>query len=154
MLALQRTSLVRYGLTLTELLVVLAVLGAMATAVVPSASYLLARSQAQDIEQSLKNSWQFALAAARANQRPVAWQLASDGKFAQLTVLDADGNRLWKAAFVAVNLRARASGSHEGKNDVTCIVYPHGLTDPLVLNWEIDGKSFTTQFGTMEELEK
>jgi len=147
---LQRTSRSHYGLTLTELLVVLAVLAAMATAIVPSANYLLAHSQQQNIEQTLKNSRLFAQAAARANQRPVAWQLISDDKSAQLTILDADANNLWKTILPTANLRTRVADSGDEKSNVTCIVYPHGLTDPLMLHWEINGKPFTTQLGQIE----
>ena len=150
MLNLRQACRVQYGLTLTELLVILAVLGAMATAIVPSASYLLTRSQHQNIEQSLKNSWQFAQAVARANQRPVVWQLASGEKFTQLTILDADGNKLRKMALPTTNLRARISDSDEEKSNLTYIVYPHGLTDPLTLHWEINGKPLTTQLGQIE----
>src|SRR4051812_20820868 len=99
------------GLTLTELLVVLAIMGAMATAIVPSTHFILSRAQEEDVAGRLRASWQLALATAQAQQRPVVWKLEGHSASSNVTILDADSNLLWTTALAVQHLQASVDGA-------------------------------------------
>jgi prepilin-type N-terminal cleavage/methylation domain-containing protein len=139
--AIQKSRRRERGLTLTELLVVLAVLGSMTTGVVPSVRLILARAQGQDTSERLAASWQLAGALARAQQRPVLWRVAADETNCQVNILDADGGVLWSAGIDARNLRLKTTDSALGAPSLSFVMYPHGLTERVQVIWDLEGQT-------------
>jgi prepilin-type N-terminal cleavage/methylation domain-containing protein len=124
----------RPALTLTEVLVVVALLGMIATGAVPSVQVILSRAKSQDVEQRILSSWQLGIASARAQQRPVRWQLSAEPDFCQIKILSADDEVLFSTRIQCRNVHWNAEG--DAKRALSCVLYPHGLTDEFKISWD------------------
>src|SRR5437773_12233951 len=79
------------GFTLIEILIVLAILGLLASAAVPSVSYTLERGRTHDVEQRLRSSWELARAMALAENQPVLWKMRQHDGRVTVTVAAENG---------------------------------------------------------------
>lgn len=130
---------VRAGLTLIELLVVIAILGVLATGIVPSVQALMASARAQDIEARLHASWQLALAIAQAKGKPVVWQAHAAPTKLELSIRDAQGDPIWSMTLPASKASFFVGNGTQGQSDAALVVYPHGLTQSVAVEWQTVG---------------
>ena len=136
------------GLTLTELLVALALLSALAAGVFPAAQALLARGATQDAQRSLQTSWQMAQAMALAQQQPVLWELSNESGAVRLAIYrDAHLPPDWSLTLNNLHVRARPQGAASFAKQVAVPVYGHGLTDPVELEVTGADQTFTVILG-------
>jgi prepilin-type N-terminal cleavage/methylation domain-containing protein len=125
----------RAGLTLAELLIVLALLGLMMSTILASAAYVLERARERDAQGTLEESWKLARAMSAASGEPVWWQLAEveGGLEVSLQPLTARGE---DRTISLPGWKVMASGESEelrresGRWSV--LVAPHGLTADAV----------------------
>ena len=129
------------GLTLIELVVVLALLGLIASAVFPSAAYVLNRAREQDAQAILSDSWKLARAMALASNEPVWWQVRQTQDGVEITIRPASETaarrtlvlRGWTAA------RPGAGASDSEAAGWRVLLAPHGLAEDVVLTLSRDG---------------
>jgi prepilin-type N-terminal cleavage/methylation domain-containing protein len=145
----QRRSRRRVALTLIELLMVIAILGALATGAVPSVRLLMAHANAQDVASRLRTSWQLAQAMAQAQQCPVVWNASADEKDLHLTIESAHGEVLWSTTLVAHD--AQIVSGDTPQKDAHLVIYSHGLTGEVAVTWDADGKSQRVALGVLDE---
>jgi prepilin-type N-terminal cleavage/methylation domain-containing protein len=119
----------RRALTLTELLVVMAILGILTLGAVPAVEGYVARASDENTRETLALAWRLALAHAQAQQRVVVLRFHADANVVQIQILDADQEVLWKTRLTAQNVTV---GSN---SDAQLLVYPHGLLSPVRVNW-------------------
>ncbi|HUO09018.1 MAG TPA: type II secretion system protein [Phycisphaerae bacterium] len=129
---------IRSGLTLVELLVAIAILGVLATGIVPSVQALMAHAQSEDIEARLRTSWQLAIAIAQAQAKPVVWQAHADPTALQLSICDAQYDPVWSISLPVGNATIFVGDSTQGQSDVRLVVFPHGLTQIVAVEWQTE----------------
>jgi len=127
------------GLTLIEILIVLAILGLMASAAVPCLSYALERGRMHDVEQRLRSSWELARAMALAENQPVLWTMRQDKDGITVTLAAEGGEEARRIELdgCSVSVRSGPSASRDGSWHV--IVPSHGLTEAVELILERHG---------------
>ena len=124
--------LLRRGLTLAELVVVIAILGILASALFPSAAYVLSRAREQDARARAVDSWRLARATALASGEPVWWEARQTDEGVELTVRTI-GESVIRRKNVLSGWRLQA-----GDGEVTAVarmvlIAPHGLSEAVSL---------------------
>jgi prepilin-type N-terminal cleavage/methylation domain-containing protein len=132
-------------LTLTEVLVVVAILGLLAAGAAPVAHLILDKAKADDAAGRLRDAWRLALAAAQARGEPTLLTITAGGKAgggatgegeaATVTVADRHRAPLWTAKFTAAGLSVTPAGGTPISGAAEVAVFPHGLVTPVRVAW-------------------
>ena len=130
--------LARVGLTLMELMVVLVILGLLATAIVPSASHLLGQRRLHAVEDQLADSWKLARALAFAQNRPVLYRLEQNSKSITIQIRPISLVNRSEPALRSLRLDGWRMEVEEGPmavetNRWQVVIAPHGLSQSLKL---------------------
>lgn len=123
----------RRGLTLTELLVVLLLLGLIASSVTTSVSYTLARARERDVAVRLMHSWKLARVYARALQQPVLWEIRKNGEGASVAIATLGGDLQRQLEFERWDVRVEAGPAAASPGVWRVKISPDGLSESIVL---------------------
>lgn len=134
------------GMTLTECLVAVTILGILAMAVVPSVGLLNKITAQRDVRQRVMGSWQMAMALASARQQPVIWQFKNlSNHQTQISLLSHQREDLWQIQLdVALGIDSQEI---ESKAVFERTVSSHGMTDPFVIRWQQDSQTQQMNLG-------
>lgn len=137
----RRYSRAAAGLTLIEMLVVLALLGLLASSLLPSLSYVLDRTRERDIEKGLLGSWKLARALSLARNEPAVWEVRQTDEGMMVSVAAGDGAlAVRELRFDGCKVQVEAGPAPREPQVWEVIVPPHGLTESIELRITRDGK--------------
>ena len=127
--------------TLTELVVVIGLLGLIASAVFPTTAYVLARARERDAQARLVDSWKLARAMAMASGEPVWWQVRQAEGGVEVTLTTVSQDSVSKTILLRGWSVARSNEPDAGQEGPAAkvLVAPHGLTEDFILNLSREG---------------
>lgn len=133
---LRQRDRVAAGLTLTEVLVVITLMGLLVGGITPYVPGLMAKAQSQDVQSRLFESWRMARAYALAAQRPVLWELKPEGTGLKILICQSRtrAESLWSMHLPDCRLK-QVIGAAKGEVADTwlVVVAPHGVTDDVTV---------------------
>lgn len=143
------------GMTLTEVLVAVALLAVLAVGIAPSVGGFFSRGQVIDVQGELLTSWQMARATAVAGGRPVLWRMSNDAHGTRIAICrDTSSSAEWSLTLDGSHLHGRINSQDSFADSCSVAIAPHGLAPAVEISFEVNGHPQTFTLPSVAEMER
>jgi prepilin-type N-terminal cleavage/methylation domain-containing protein len=133
----------RQGLTLVELLVVLAIMGLIASSLTVSSSFAMEQARQRNVHDRMFHSWKLARVLARTQQEPMIWELKGAPSGVTASVFNAAGQLQREFQFEKWNVVADHGPVALGSGPWRIRIDSSGLSDSVSFQLVQEGRSLS-----------